>query len=135
MSYLDAMFGDREEPPDPIKDWWKGPGPKPTQDPVTKVWSDGFVDPMDQPFPDPNFVVPPYPYHPTKEKQKTLDDIAKRYGEGGKIHKAAGPSQQIPKPGTSGCLYPKINGKEFGRMGHPKAWAGWEHDISHEGQH
>ena len=97
-------------------EWWSGPGPKPKKDPDTKVWSDGWIDPLEQPFPDPNFTAPPYPFAQTKEQEKTEAATAKRYAEGGKIHKAAGPSQRIPKPGTSGCLYPKPNGREIGRM-------------------
>ena len=67
-------------------------------------------DELDKPFPDPEYVAPPYPYDPTPEQLKLEAATNKRYATGGKIHKSAGPSQTIPKPGASASLYPKPNG-------------------------
>ena len=61
------------------------------------------------------------PYDPTPEQQKMEAATNKRYAANGKIHKSAGPSQPIPKPGVSASLYPKPNGAVISELTN-KSW-------------
>ena len=98
-----------------------------TRENARNGWNEALNQPLfgyeelDKPFPDPEYVAPPYPYDPTPEQQKMEAATNKRYAANGKIHKSAGPSQPIPKPGVSASLYPKPNGAVISELTN-KSW-------------